>query len=96
MFDFETAVSGIEFKVRQLADEVTRLRKTVEGQSSLIVELEKALEEKEKTVNKLTEENKIIKLGNRLSDGDDSTELKLKITQMIRVIDKSLDILKTT
>lgn len=96
MFDFETAVSGIEFKVRQLADEVTRLRKTVEGQSNRIVELEKALEEKEKTVNKLTEENKIIKLGNRLSDGDDSTELKLKITQMIRVIDKSLDILKTT
>ena len=29
MFDFETSVTGIEFKVRQLADEVQRLRKLV-------------------------------------------------------------------
>ena len=29
MFDFETTVTGIEFKVRQLADEVARLRQEV-------------------------------------------------------------------
>ena len=96
MFDFETSVAGIEFKVRQLSDEVKRLRRELEQKEDQCIALQEAQRMNETLINKLKEENKIIKLGNRLSDGDDSTELKLKITQMIRVIDKSLDILKTT
>ncbi len=94
MFDFETTVSGIEFKVRQLSDEVARLRTTLSERDERIYELEEALKNKEITINKLKEENKIVKLGNRLNEGNDSAELKLKITQMIRTIDRSLDIIK--
>jgi predicted RNase H-like nuclease (RuvC/YqgF family) len=94
MFDFETSVSGIEFKVRQLADEVKRLRTEVSVSESRCRELEEALRNKEIIINNLKEENKIIKLGNRLAEGSDSTELKLKINQMIRTIDKSLEIMK--
>ena len=94
MFDFETTVSGIEFKVRQLADEVQRLRKEVSERDDRIWELEEALKNNEITINNLKEENKLIKLGNRLTEGNDCAELKLKINQMIRAIDKSLDLLK--
>ena len=73
MFDFETSVSGIEFKVRQ----------------------EEALKNKETIINNLKEENKLIRLGNRLTEGNDSAELKLKINQMIRTIDKSLEIMRS-
>lgn len=94
MFDFETTVSGIEFKVRQLADEVQRLRGMVSERDDRVWELEEALKNKEIVINNLKEENKLVKLGNRLTEGNDSAELKLKINQMIRAIDKSLDLLK--
>ncbi|MBO7101502.1 MAG: hypothetical protein IK010_06465 [Bacteroidales bacterium] len=95
MFDFETSVSGIEFKVRQLADEVQRLRSLVAQRDDRVYELEEALKNKEILINNLTEENKLVKLGNRLTEGKDSAELKLTINRMIRTIDKSLEILKT-
>ena len=94
MFDFETTVAGIEHKVRQLADEVSRLRMAVLEKEDRCRELEKALENKEIIINNLKEENKAIKFGNRLTENGDGTELKLKINQMIRAIDKSLEIMK--
>ena len=94
MFDFETTVAGIEHKVRLLADEVGRLRAALYEKEDQCRELQKALENKEILINNLKEENKVIKLGNRLSENGNSTELKLKINQMIRAIDKSLEILK--
>lgn len=95
MFDFETSVSGIEFKVRLLADEVQRLRRLVEERDDRVGELEEALKNKEILINNLKEENKLVKLGNRLTEGRDSAELKLELNRMIRAIDKSLDILQT-
>lgn len=96
MFDFETIVSGIEFKVRMLSDEVSRLRAELSSKEGRVRELEEALKSNEILINSLKEENKLVKLGNRLNEGNDSTELKLKLTQMMRVIDRSLEILKGT
>lgn len=96
MFDFETSVTGIEFKVRQLADEVERLRQLVSKKEDQCYALEEALKNSEKTINNLKEENKLLKLGNKLSEKGDSAEIKLKINQMIRAIDKSLEIMKNT
>lgn len=95
MFDFETTVSGIEFKVRQLADEVQRLRNLAGEKDERICELEEALKNNEILINNLKQENKLVKLGNKLAEGRDSAELKLEINRMIRTIDKSLEILKT-
>ena len=94
MFDFETSVTGIEFKVRQLADEVARLRRLVSEKEDQCYELQEALRNNEKTINNLKEENKLLKLGNKLSEKGESAEIKLKINQMIRAIDKSLELLK--
>ena len=94
MFDFETSVTGIEFKVRQLADEVLRLRTLVHEKEDKCIALEETLKEKDFLINNLKEENKLIKLGNRLTERGDSAEIKLKINQMIRTIDKSIESLK--
>ena len=94
MFDFETTVAGIEHKVRLLADEVARLWTALYEKEDQFRDMEKALENKEILINNLKEENKIIKLGNKLAENGNSTELKLKINQMIRAIDKSLEIIK--
>ncbi|MBQ2511597.1 MAG: hypothetical protein II531_05520 [Bacteroidales bacterium] len=94
MFDFETSVAGIEFKVRQLSDEVRRLRRQLEEKEDQCIALQEAQRMNETLINKLKEENKIIKLGNRLTERGDSTEMKLKINQMIRTIDKSIELLK--
>lgn len=94
MFDFETSVTGIEFKVRQLADEVARLRKLVSEKEDQYYELQEALKNSEKKINNLKEENKLLKLGNKLSEKGESAEIKLKINQMIRAIDRSLEIMK--
>lgn len=94
MFDFETSVTGIEFKVRQLADEVNRLRTLVSKKEDECRELKEAINDKEKIINNLKEENKLIKLGNKLTEKGDCSEIKLKINQMIRTIDRSLEILK--
>ncbi len=94
MFDFETSVAGIEFKVRQLSDEVTRLRRMVSSLEDRCQEHEEALKNKEITINQLKEENKLIKLGNRLNEKGENAEIKLKINQMIRAIDRSLEIMK--
>ena len=95
MFDFETSVTGIEFKVRQLADEVARLRSLVSEKDDRCRELQEALDNKEIIINNLKEENKLIKLGNKLTEKGDCSEIKLKINQMIRTIDRSLEIMRT-
>ena len=95
MFDFETSVSGIEFKVRQLADEVARLRTLVSEKEDECRELKEALNDKEILINNLKEESKLIKLGNKLTEKGDCSEIKYKINQMIRTIDRSLEIMKS-
>ena len=72
-----------------------RLRRLVGERDERVCELEEALKNKEILINSLKEENKLIKLGNRLTEGRDSAELKLELNRMIRAIDKSLEIMKT-
>ena len=91
--DFETALGNIELKVRALADEVVRLRRCVVEKEAECARLREAVENSENTINQLKEENKIIKLGNRLTEKGETAEMKAKINQMIRVVDKSLALL---
>jgi hypothetical protein len=94
MFDFETSVTGIEFKVRQLADEVARLRSLVSEKDDRCRELQEALDNQEIINNNHKEEHKLIKLVKKMTEKGDCSEIKLKINQMIRTIDRSLEILK--
>ena len=93
MFDFETTVSGIEYKVRKLVESNQELRQQVETLNNELTELQQVMNSQNILINNLKEQNKILKLGNTLNEKGDSAEIKLKINQLIRTIDKSLTIL---
>lgn len=93
MYDFETSLSGIEYKIRQLIDENNRLKaRTLELQEHN-EELTETINHQKEEITHLKEETNILKLRNSLEQTGDSAEIKLKINQLIRNIDKSLDLL---
>ena len=93
MFDFETSLTGIDYKVRQLIDENNRLKAKVMEENEIIEEQKEQIQNQKTEINKLIEETQILKLRNTLVSKGDSTEIKLKINQMIRNIDKCLSLL---
>ncbi len=93
MTDYETTIRGIDLKVRQLIQQNERLKEKVlqlTEQNEKTTEYNNQLKE---SINQLTEEIKIIKLRNTIAQKGDSAEIKLKINQLIRNIDKSLELL---
>lgn len=93
MFDFETTLSGINYKIRQLIQENESLRRELLKSTEANEELKETIKNQEEKINQLKEETNILKLRNTLVQKGDSAEIKLKINQMIRNIDKSLALL---
>lgn len=93
MFDFETTVAGIEYKVRQLIEANERLQAKVMELTEETGKLQREIETQNISINHLKEENKVLKLGNALTQKGDTAEIKLKINRLIRNIDQSLALL---
>lgn len=93
MFDFETSLSGIEYKIRQLIEQNDKLKGQVMQLKEQNEEQAEIIKQQEKNISQLKEETQILKIRNTLVDKGDSAEIKLKINQMIRNIDKSLSLL---
>ena len=93
MFDFETTLSGIEYKVRQLIEDNNRLKDKVLELTEANEELNEYIKNKDNKIKEIIEETQILKLRNTLVQKGDSAEIKLKINQLIRNIDKSLMLL---
>ena len=93
MFDFETTVAEIELKVRKLKKENELLRVEMEKTNGQCQELQRQNEQLNILINNLKEQNNNLKLGNTLTQKGDSVEIRLKINQLIRSIDKSLELI---
>lgn len=93
MFEYETTVAEIERKVRALIEENDRLRTSEQNLARQCEELQKQIDNNNVVINNLKEQNNILKLGNTLTQKGDSAEIKLKINQLIRSIDKSLSLI---
>ena len=79
--------------VTQLIEDNEKLRQQVVQLSTEKQDLQKACDNQNILINNLKEQTKILKLGNALTQKGDSAEIKLKINQIIRGIDKSLALL---
>ncbi len=90
MFDFEAIVVEIEMKVRKLIGENRRLRVEAEEANERCRQLQEQVDKQNIVINHLKEQNNNLKLGNTLTQKGDSVEIRLKINQLIRSIDKSL------
>ena len=93
MIDFETKLSGIEYKIRQLIESKKELEKLLSESEQRNKELESQIYNNNLIIKQLEEQNKILTLGNTLSDKGNSTEIKIKINRLIRDIDKSIELL---
>lgn len=93
MFDFETTLSGIEYKVRQLIEQNNRLEEDIAKLTESKEEQTETIKNQQQTIEELKQEIEILKLRNTLVQKGDSAEIKLKINQLIRNIDKSLTLL---
>ncbi len=93
MLDFETKISGIDYKIRQLIESKKELEKKLSESEQRNRELETQIYNNNLIIKQLGEKNKILNLGNTISDKGDTTEIKIKINRLIREIDKSIELL---
>ena len=93
MLDFETKLSGIEYKVRQLIDDNRELKEQLIRLNDQRDELKEQVRNQQEEINNLKDNIKLLKLRNALEQKGDSTEVKLRINQMIRSVDRCLSIL---
>lgn len=96
MLDIETIVADIERKATRLLEENGRLRAREASLTGQLQTLQEQIKQQNTTITNLREENKLLKLGEKLTQKGDTTELKLRINQLIRSIDKSLAMIDTT
>jgi predicted RNase H-like nuclease (RuvC/YqgF family) len=84
----------IRTKVENLLGENMRLRGECQAQAQRVAELEEMLEQQKNTVSEITEQNKMIKLAKNLSlSGGDNFDVKIKINEVVREIDRCIDLL---
>lgn len=94
--DIALTVNSLQSKIEKLIQFHNRLK---DDYSKLSVENEvliRKVEEQKNRINKLEDSNKVIKLAKALSgDGVKSPELKNKINELVREIDKSIALLNS-
>ena len=84
----------IRTKVENLLSENARLRGESQAHAQRVAELEEMLERQKNTVSEITEQNKMIKLAKNLSlSGGDNFDVKIKINEVVREIDRCIDLL---
>lgn len=93
MKDIEAVISGLEDKIKKLLNLHKNLREENEGlkieKNELLIKFEtlnKKLKETEDKYNAL-------KISKKIETGEKFTDLKWKINEMVREIDKSLELL---
>ncbi len=93
MNDAHELISGIEYKVRKLVN----LQKENKSENELLLnqntELKNNIEEQKKIINQLKEEFNRIKLAKSLESMKGSNDAKLKINELVREIDKCIELL---
>lgn len=90
----EHRLAAIRAKVERLLQENSAMKADYESMQSRVAEFEKTIELQKNTIAELTERNKMIKLAKNLSlSGSDSFDIKIKINEMVREIDRCIDLL---
>ena len=87
-------MASISQKVERLLEENSRLQAGLEEADTRVQDMEKTIEVQKNTIAELSERNKMIKLAKNLSlSGSDSFDIKIKINEMVREIDRCIDLL---
>jgi regulator of replication initiation timing len=94
MQNLTARLSEIRIKVENLLQENRLLKNENESMRDRIEGLERTVELQKNTLSELTEQNKLIKLAKNLNPEDSNTEeIKNKVNELIREIDRCIDLL---
>lgn len=94
MQNLSTRLYEIRMKVEKLVQENRLLTNENESMRDRIEGLERTVELQKNTLSELTEQNKLIKLAKNLNPEDSDTEdVKNKVNELIREIDRCIDLL---
>ncbi|MBR1849775.1 MAG: hypothetical protein IJ789_00195 [Bacteroidales bacterium] len=92
MLDHESTLASIEAKLRQLGDQAALDGNTAAEARDARIALENTINEQNITINNLKEENKLLKQQcDESARRGDTADIKLRINQLIRIIDNSLN-----
>ena len=94
MFSFSTILSSIDFKIRKLIERCNAVERELIELRQENQKLLNIIENQNEQIHTLEEQNKILILRNTLdTTKGDSAKVKLKINQLIRDIDRSIELL---
>jgi septal ring factor EnvC (AmiA/AmiB activator) len=94
MFSFSTILSSIDFKIRKLIERCNAVERELIEVRQENQKLLNIIENQNEQIHTLEEQNKILILRNTLdTTKGDSAKVKLKINQLIRDIDRSIELL---
>lgn len=96
MKNAEVLYQEVGQKIDQLLAKHDALQYEHKALQSKVEELKQNINEKEHVISKLNEENKVLSMAKSLSgDNDSNKEMKLKINELVREIDKCISLLNS-
>ncbi len=91
MEEVSLIISSLEKKTKELLKNHSELRRRNTGLESELSELRKTVDSQKEAIKNLEERNKIIKLAKSLTESNpDTAEMKYKINELVREIDKCI------
>ena len=89
MANFSGTLASIESKLNKLIHRKKELENELDEYRSRQKELEKALAQQSDELDELKEKNKILRIA-KLNNKGDNREIKLKINEIVREVDKCI------
>ncbi len=93
MDDLSILVSGIEFKLKKLISENIKLKNDITVINEKLIQQNNLIDNQEKTITTLEEKIKILKITKTLTSSKDSHDVKIKVNEALREIDKCIGLL---
>ena len=90
MKDISVLVSGVRKKAERLIEKQILLKEKNEKLSNEIDEIKLELTKKNQQVSELNDKIKMLKIAGSVGEGESTKEVKLKINEMVREIDKCI------
>ncbi len=90
MKDISILVSGVRKKAEKLIEKQIVLKEKNESLSNEIDKIKLELTEKNQQISELNDKIKLLKIAGSVGEGESTKEVKLKINEMVREIDKCI------
>ena len=96
MQNFSTLVKGLEFKTRQLADKYNEAKEQIGALEIEKKQLESKLLQQQEIINELETKIHTLKITKSIHKGKETADAKKRINEMLRELDKCIDLLTET